>query len=96
MKEKTSARDVSLQARIQEMEAEKSRRVNELRQLKQSKISVRKICCSLHDFSLFVGCLKKDVAQTAQHNEQHLTSPLHNLLVRHQCPQSEVPSAPLQ
>ncbi|XP_042560920.1 outer dense fiber protein 2-like isoform X3 [Clupea harengus] len=42
VKEKTSARDVSLQARIQEMEAEKSRRVNELRQLKQSKISSEK------------------------------------------------------
>ncbi|XP_063075450.1 outer dense fiber protein 2-like isoform X2 [Engraulis encrasicolus] len=42
VKEKTSAREVSLQARIQELEAERSRKEQELKQLKQSKISSEK------------------------------------------------------
>lgn len=53
VREKTSARELSLQARIQDMEAEKSRKENELKQLKQSKISVRPICSSLH---LLLAC----------------------------------------
>lgn len=56
VREKTSAREVSLQARIQDIEAEKSRKENELKQLKQSKISVCTVCGSLHHLLFVCVC----------------------------------------